>query len=62
MSFTVKLNPKNDPTAIYIIKLDGVKKPYTTKDLRGVLEAMAHYFTDSHTHVYEHCPICQRGD
>jgi len=62
MSFTVKFDPKDDRVVSYLIKLDGVKKPYKSKDLRGVMEAMAHYFTDSHTHVYEHCPICQRGD
>jgi len=61
MSFAVKPNPKDDPMVAYIIKLQGVKKPFKSKDLRGVTEAMTHYFTDSHNHTYEHCPICQRG-
>ena len=62
MSFTVKLNPKNDPATKYIVKLEGIKRPYGCKDMYEVTEALVHYFTEHHKLARERCPICLRGD
>jgi len=61
MSFTVKESSKTYPKT-YIVKLEGVKKPYGCKDIYEITEALVHYFTDHHKEARERCPICLRGD